>query len=192
MLEREFAERGIHESRIRIEATLDHLNDSSAQQLQNTVSALARIGQGVLKMVQEKKIPDFRPPDWLDPPARAAYELPRSDRWIDVVLADDAYTWLDAVQAQIPAAFGVSTVRAWLSWKPEPRQDNSVLAVHLGDHRVGTIDQLDANELIPVMDAAAFRDELPAVPASLARRSTDPRYVIEVAAPTSSKAEAGR
>lgn len=47
MLEQEFAQRGLHESRIRIEATLDHLNDSSAQQLRNTVDALSRIGRGV-------------------------------------------------------------------------------------------------------------------------------------------------
>ena len=55
--------------------------------------------------------------------------------------------------------------------------------MHLGTQHVGTIDQASAEAFVPVMDAAAFRDELPVVPASLARRSTDPRYVIEVAAP---------
>jgi hypothetical protein len=183
MLEQELAQRGLHESRIRIEATLDHLNDSSAEQLRNAVSALGRIGLGVLKLVREKRLPDLRSPDWLEPPERAAYELPRSDRWIDVSLTTDAPSWLDAVQAQIPSVFGVSTVRAWLSWAPEPRQDNSVLSVHLGNHQVGTIGPADARAFIPVMDAAAFREELPVVPASLARRSTNPRYVVEVAAP---------
>ena len=184
MLEQEFAQRGLHESRIRIEATLDHLNDSSAEQLRNTVDALGRIGRGILKMVQERKLPDLGPPDWLEPPDRAAYELPRTDRWIDVSLTADADAWLDAVQAQIPSVFGVSTVRAWLSWEPEPRQDDSLLVVHLGDRRVGTIDQADVAAFIPAVDAALFRDELPVVPASLARRTVDPRYLIEVAAPT--------
>ena len=184
MLEQEFAQRGLHESRIRIEATLDHLNDSSAEQLRNTVDALGKIGRGILKMVQERKLPDLGPPDWLEPPDRAAYELPRTDRWIDVSLTADADAWLDAVQAQIPSVFGVSTVRAWLSWEPEPRQDDSLLVVHLGDRRVGTIDQADVAAFIPAVDAALFRDELPVVPASLARRTVDPRYLIEVAAPT--------
>jgi hypothetical protein len=183
MLEEELAQRGIHESRIRIEATLDHLNDSPAEQLQNTVSALGRIGLGVLKMVREKRLPDLHPPDWLEPPERAAYELPRSDRWIEVSLTNDAHHWLDEVQAQIPSVFGVSTVRAWLSWEPESRQGAKVLSVHLGNHQVGTIGQGDAKAFIAVMDAAAFREELPVVRASLARRSTDPRYVVEVAAP---------
>lgn len=136
-----------------------------------------------LKMVREKKLPDLRPPDWLEPPARAAYELPRSESWIDVSVTSDTYAWLDEVHAQIPSVFGISNVRAWLSWEPEPRQENSVLAVHLGKQRVGTIDRADAEGFVHVMDAAAFRDELPVVPASLARRTTDPRYVIEVAAP---------
>lgn len=184
MLEHEFAQRGLDESRIRIEATLDHLNDSSAEQLRNTVSAIGRIGHGVLKMVREKQLPDLRPPDWLEPPDRAAYELPRSGRWIDVSLNRDASAWLDEVQAKIPSVFGVSTVRAWVSWEPEPRQDDSSLVVHFGSRMVGTIGQADLEAFIPVMDASAFRDELPVVPASLARRSTDPRYLIEVSAPT--------
>jgi hypothetical protein len=92
MLEQEFARRGSHESRIRIEATLDHLNDSTSEQVRNAVSGLARIGAGVLKVVRQKRLPDLRQPGWLEPPERACYEHARGDRWIDVTLTGDACT----------------------------------------------------------------------------------------------------
>ncbi len=86
MLERELAGRGLAERPLWYEQTLDQLGASRAQEAQRTAEgwkALGRIGLGVVKAISERKLPDLSRPGWLDPPAGAAYGVPRNarDRW---------------------------------------------------------------------------------------------------------------
>jgi hypothetical protein len=91
-LERELAARGLSESPLWYEHTLDHLHDTPverAQQLARGVTAAAGLPRGVTAAaglgVREVRAlgahrppPDLSPPAWLGPPDRAAYGVPKS------------------------------------------------------------------------------------------------------------------
>jgi hypothetical protein len=81
-LERELAARGLSESPLWYEHTLDHLHDTPverAQQLARGVRAAAGLGVRAVRALREHRPPpDLSPPAWLDPPDRAAYGVPKS------------------------------------------------------------------------------------------------------------------
>jgi hypothetical protein len=81
-LERELAARGLSESPLWYEHTLDHLHDTPverAQQLARGVTAAAGLGVREVRALRaHRPPPDLSPPAWLGPPDRAAYGVPKS------------------------------------------------------------------------------------------------------------------
>ncbi len=191
MLEQELARRGLSESPLWIEQTLDHLGASRTNQAlraAQTLKTLGQIGLGVVKVMRGGKIPDMSKPDWLAPPDHAAYAVPRDpvrERWTAVQLDPAAFEWLDRVHAALPNWSGSTrNPDAWLQWETGDGEEKK-LAVHIGAHRVGTLDEVSTKTFGPVMDAAARRDQLPYTTARLTRRS-DIEYLLELQLATTS------
>jgi len=182
MLEHELARRGVTESPLWIEQTLDHLWDTPADRVRlglRGLKAAGRLGLGVAKAIRDRELPDMSSPEWLEPPDPAFYELPRGDRWISVPLDSGVEEWLDRVlESARPRWFGIASLTAWL--KPET---NGHIGVHVGNRRVGLIPDDAVAAYMPTMQAARFREELPCLPAGLARRGDPPDYMIELVVP---------
>jgi len=123
MLESELRQRGVHESPLWVEQSLDHLEDPPDRR-RDTVEGLklfGRIGLGIAKAVRNRELPDLTPPAWLDPPDRAVYEFP-SDHWIEVSLDPAADPWLDRVHNATSSILDIAMLEARLRWDPEPRE----------------------------------------------------------------------
>jgi hypothetical protein len=184
-LERELAARGLSESPLWLERTLDHLHDSPAEQaraLSRGIGTAADLAVRAIRGLREHRDPpDLSPPAWLDPPDRAAYPVVASTqaRWTEVQLDEPARSYLERVYAAIPRPFGSTALAtAWLAWDEGPRER---LVVSLGQERVGAVTPAAAAAYRLVMDRAAERDELPSVPARLTSRQGG--HLLEVQLP---------
>lgn len=172
------------ESPLWVESRLDHLWDSPEDRVQQGIKMLkgaARLGLGVAKAIREREIPSLSPPDWLEPPDHALYEVPRSDLWIAAELAPEARPWLDRVYEASPHPFGITMLSAWLSRPDGETGAAQALDVHLGERRVGTVPAQEVGAYAQVMAAAAARDEHPCLDAHLAHR--DGQYLLELTKP---------
>jgi hypothetical protein len=176
MLEAELARRGIADkSPLWIEQTLDHLWDSPASRAAQTVAAVravGRLGRGVVRFLRDD-LPEFSPPGWLEPPVHAAYvhDRFRDEGWTAVALDEHASDWLRDAYAATPRIGASALLDAWL---------DAGRAVHLGERRVGTIDDARADALVAL---AVQRDELPCVRARLTPRPRTGGYLLEVGLP---------
>ncbi len=140
MLEVELGRRGVEESSLWIEQTLDHLWDSAADRARLGLHGLrqaGRLGAGIVRAIRAREIPEVSQPRWLDPPERAAYALPGAGRWVAVELDPDAAGGLERAHGATPR-LGATTVelRAWLD---RGAGSPSHLVVHLGERRVGVL-----------------------------------------------------
>ena len=98
MLERELAQRGVSESPLWFERTLDHLRDTSAKrkprQLAKWLVGAGKFGVKALKWHREgHPLPDLSTPAWLQPRGpRAAWPVSRQPqaKWTAVHLAETA------------------------------------------------------------------------------------------------------
>jgi len=186
MLERELAERGVSESPLWIEQTLDHLHDTSAEKRELLVKGLigpGKLGIKAFKGIREgRPLPDLSVPDWLAPPARAAWPVARQhpDRWAEVQLADGSGEWLDRAYHAIPRLVGsTASLEAWLDWDT----DEERLGVYIGERRVGTLDESATTPYRSVMQAAGERDESPSMQARLTPRPRPAGYLLELQLP---------
>ena len=150
MLERELTQRGVNESPIGLEQTLDHLWDTPAERVHTGVQGLkvlGRFGLGVARAIRDRELPDLSNPQRLEPPEPAFYELPRGDQWRRVSLERGMDDRLEHIhQAARPHILGVVSLTAWL--QPEPNSPDIV--VYIGQERVGVLSADDD-------DAAAAR-----------------------------------
>jgi hypothetical protein len=186
-LERELTQRGLTESPLWYEQTLDHLHMSRAESAELVAKGVKAVGQLGLKAVrglrERRLLPDLSVPEWLECPDRAAYPVPRSQQagWTEVQLDDAANAWLDRAYAAIPRLSGpVATVTAWLEWDEHPGER---LVVSLGEQRVGTLDSVATEAYRAATTAAATRDELPYAPARLTPRPASNGYLLELQLP---------
>jgi hypothetical protein len=187
MLEEALDQRGLAESPLWYERTLDHLWDTPADRVRLGVRALkglGRLGLGVVKAVREHEWPDISRPDWIAPPDPAFYEVPGADRWTMVSLASGVDGWLERVyQAARPQVFDVATVDAWL--KPEtPDSGMDKIGVYVGEQRVGVVPHDAVAAYLPILEAATFREELPFLQARLTRRGQPASVMLELVQPT--------
>jgi hypothetical protein len=187
MLERELAARGVSESPLWFEQTLDHLHDTSAEKRELLVKGLVsagKLGIKAFKGIREgRSLPDLSVPDWLKPPARAAWSVPRQHpgRWAEVQIVEGSEEWLDRVYQAIPRLFGsTASLEAWLDWDAN---DERYLAVHVGERGVGRLDEPATTAYRPVMVAAGERDESPCAQARLTPRPSPGGYLLEVQLP---------
>jgi hypothetical protein len=184
MLQEQLTSRGLTESPLWMERTLDHLWDTPAQQVRlalQGLTVLGRFGLGVAKAIRDRELPDLSTPDWLEPPDPAFYELPRAEKWIAIELDPDAYDWLERVHAAARPIAGIASVDSWLRW--QPGNDRSRIAVHIGERAVGTMPENVTPVYLDAMSAADFREELARVPSRLARRPAQ-TFLLELASPT--------
>jgi hypothetical protein len=187
MLERELAERGVSKSPLWFEQTLDHLHDTSADKRELLVKGLisaGKLGIKAFKGIREgQSVPDLSVPEWLRPPIRAAWPVPRQHpaRWAEVQIAEESGEWLDRVYQAVPRLIGsTASLEAWLDWDADRKRD---LAVHVGELKVGMLDESATTAFRAVMEAAGERDESPSTQARLTPRPTPGRYLVEVALP---------
>jgi hypothetical protein len=186
-LERELASRGLSESPLWFEYTLDHLHDSAADRAEllakgvRTAAGLAF--KGIRALRERRPLPDLSVPGWLEPPDRAAYPVPHSlqARWAAVQLDDQVGPFLERAYAAIRRLFGsTANAEVWFEWDAG---DEEHLTVNLGEARVGTLAPEVSAAYREVMDRAGERDELPYASARLTPRPTQIGYLLEVQLP---------
>jgi hypothetical protein len=189
LLEAELKQRGLTESPLWCENTLDRLSASAAertQQKQQAWEKLAKAGIGVTKALRDRKIPEMSLPQWLEPPDHVDYD-PRypthSSRWIAVALDDSAREWLDRVYEAVPRIGDSAALPAWIEPAADQPDKDFALAVHIGERRVGNLDGHTAAMYSPLIDAAARRDELPGLAARLTPRPEPAGYLLELQLP---------
>jgi hypothetical protein len=182
LLEAELAKRNLSETPIWIEQTLDTLSLSRTEQWQRTGELLGRIGTGLIQAIRDRGLPDLSVPDWLAPPSRAAYAVPRNrDRPRTAVLLDpDARDWLDDIHDALPKL--LDNPVEFDAWLDSDTPDGDALAVYVGQRRVGMLDQRATAAFTAVMRAAAERDERPTTAAAI-RRLGDGGYMLELQLP---------
>jgi hypothetical protein len=185
-LEAELQRRELTQSPLWIEHKLDQMQASPgtrAIQTARAFKALGAWGIGLAKMVREGTAPGQ--PEWLAPPARAAYPTPTGRAWTAVDLDERALDWLDRVHgAALNRVGDTATVDAWLAWDPEHPAIDQRLSVHIGERRVGYLGAAAATSYRRAMDAAALHDEQPRLPARVTTRPSPQRYLLEIPIPT--------
>jgi hypothetical protein len=188
MLKAEFVRREVRESPFAIEMMLDKIQapDTPLGHARFTLNGLKEVAglvTGVVKMLRD---PDtMEHPEWLEPPPRATHQIYADHRAaVGVELDPEAEPLLDRVLNETSVITGdIATVKAWLTWDPEPRTPSSRLVVHLGAERLGVVPDADVSFFQTAMDSASRSDGVPFTPAALHRRKNSPRYVLEVFAP---------
>jgi len=185
----ELDRRGVKERPVAIEMALDSIEASSS------VFGRAKLTMTGLKLATDFATSLYRifrdpgshqTPEWLQPPARASYDVRGDHRNpIGVDLDPGAQSWLDRVLDEGSTMMGnMATMSAWLAWDPEPQTADSRLAVHIGAKRVGVLSDEDAARFQGEMDAASHSDELPFTFAGLFRWNRPAKYVLEIWAPS--------
>lgn len=94
--------------------------------------------------------------------------------------------WLQSAYAAVPRLVEIiesATLDAWLDWA-NPQDRSGPLQVHLGERRVGLLDEEATAVYRNVADAAAQREELLCVEARLTPIRAEDSYLLEVAMPT--------
>ena len=120
------------------------------------------------------------------PPERARYGMVTLSRErVAVELDDDASDWLDRVHAAAPSILDNATITIWLDHDAEAPANEPRLIVSIGARRVGRLAPGASATFTDSMAAAATRNELPYTRATLTRRTTARRYVLEIATPAS-------
>jgi len=188
MLTAELLRREVREAPFAIEMMLDKIQapETPLGRARFTLSGLkaaAGLVTGVVKMLRD---PDtMEQPEWLEPPPRATHQIYADHRnAIGVELDPEAEAWLDRVLNEASVITGdMATIKAWLTWDPEPQMRSSRLVVHIGTDRVGVVPDADVPLFQTAMDSASSSDGVPFTPAALHRRKNSPRYVLEVFAP---------
>src|SRR6202012_5542940 len=181
LLTAELAQRNVQKNPVWIEQTLDTMSLTRAEQWQRGGEMLGRLGAGLVRAVRDRRLAGLWAPERLAPPVEAVYAVPRHANHPRVAVALDpgAGAWLDEVYDALPKPLGMPIdFDAWL--RHDGADDR--LAVSIGAHRVGRLDDRATAAFAVVMQAAADRDELPYTAAAI-RRHTDGGYLLEVQLP---------
>jgi hypothetical protein len=170
LLVRELAARSLERDPLWLEQVLDGIQHP--EHVTENLDAMLEMSMSVLSGPLEGDPawpPD--PPTWLLPPPRAfLYDMPQGKRHVVVDLDDGARSWLErAFDTRTPGGADSMPVDAWLAWDPEPRRASSLLAVHIGKHRVGTVPPELTAVYEPVMTDAESVKQLPRMLGDLGR-----------------------
>jgi hypothetical protein len=185
LLRAELDRRQLRKSPTWIEAKLDQLEPGhQPPSTLDGILALGKFAVGLTKAIKNVKTqPDA--PAWLAPPERARYEIITFSRdRVAVELDDDAHDWLDRVHDAAPSVLNTATITVWLDNDSETPPDSPRLIASIGARRVGRLTPSASAAFADSMAAAASRNELPCTRATLTRRTSDPRYILKIAAPS--------
>ncbi|HEY1689498.1 MAG TPA: hypothetical protein VGF95_11625 [Solirubrobacteraceae bacterium] len=191
MLEAELALRDLALDPLDVEQQLDRLSKSPLERSRegaNALKTLGRIGRAIHRQ-ELPKLPDMSVPDWLEPPVPAVYVFPASKgpgrHWTAVQLDDGCDQWLQRVLQAVPRLIDILdsvSFDAWVASDATPDRQNA-LAVHIGERRVGLLDDEATAAYARVVEAAAQRAELPCVEARLTPITAEATYLLEIALP---------
>jgi hypothetical protein len=203
ILESELAKRGVGADPLWIQRQIDDLFTSRAERRQQAaegLKVLGKLGLGAANAIRKRELPelpDMSVPAWVEPPSEAVYAVPQSHdpshRWTAVELDEGSDDWLARVHAAVPRLFKIDnspTFDAWLDWGPTDDEASGLIAVHIGERRVGSLDDSSTVLYRPVMDAATERAELPCVQARVTPGPEGAGYLLEVALPAARPAPA--
>jgi hypothetical protein len=184
LLRAELERRELQKSPAWIEAKLDQLEPGyQAPSALSGIVALGKFAFELTRVIKNVKEPSDEP-DWLAPPERACYKIFTLSRdRVSVELDHDARQWLDRVHAAAPHVLNSATVTVWLDRDREASADQPRLIVSIGDRRIGRLDSLASAAFAASMTAAEIRNELPFASATLWRRTTEPKYLLEIPTP---------
>ncbi len=193
ILAEELAGRGMSYTAITVAMEVEHLWDSPAKRGLIGGRDWARIGSLGLKGFRayrgnEALADEFRQRigvmderRLVEAPDPAFFQVPTEPgRYLTATLAPgmegrvrsifDVAMWKEAGYAPV--------LEAWLT-----RSDGGPVCVHLGDVEIGTIPPAEAGFFEQALEAAEFRGEYVAVEGRMARFSSPPHYIVEVAKP---------
>jgi hypothetical protein len=163
------------------------LHDTRVEKSEVLVNALisaGKLGVRAFKGIREgRSLPDLSVPEWLRPPARAAWPVPREHQatWAEVQITEASGEWLDRAYRATPRLIGsTASLEAWLDWDTDQQR---YLAVYIGEAQVGRLDEAATSAYRAVMDAAGERDETPNTQARLTPRPPPGTYLLEVQLP---------
>jgi hypothetical protein len=196
MFKSELAERGVSMDPLRVEQAINQLGTSHGERAREGAQALKTVGKiglavaNAIRTHELPELPDMSVPEWLEPPARAVYAVPQRDdpghQWTAVHLDEGNTDWLQRAYAAVPRLVEIvesAALDAWLDWA-HPQDRSGRLQVHLGERRVGLLDEEATAVYRDVADAAAQREELPCAEARLTPIRAEDNYLLEVALPT--------
>jgi hypothetical protein len=186
MLAAELEARGLDESPLFVENSLDKIQDVDVTGgIGGWARAVRLVGEFVGTVRQEMKR-GLTLPDWLEPPDRASYPMVDStSHFVAARLEADGVALLDRVIESAPGRVDRTVkVVGWLDWATDRESDPGAIIVSIGAERVGRIDTRDTVKFRQVMVRAAERDELPWMSVRLTKlaASEDP-YLLEVPLP---------
>lgn len=158
----EYTQRGLDSSppSVTVAAERIHTRLQPFGRLRWTVKGIRAATSAVQDLRESFRHLDGQDPPWMRAPDRASYPAAdASARRAGVVLDDTAGDWLTAVsQAAIQRIGDMAAVEVWLTAQPDAGSVPAVIA-HIGDHRVGVLDPVDAARLTRIFTDAAHFDE---------------------------------
>jgi hypothetical protein len=196
LLERELSERDLTTEPLLVERQVEMIladrepfgkTRFAIRALKQLKDSQASRGQGgLLKQVGGQGKPQEEP-DWLKPPARAAYPVwSPGPQWTVVELDPASRQWLTRIAESDPARLtGGRWLEVWLTWTNGHADTDPRLAVHIGTEQVGKLEADVEQYFRPVMEAAAERDEDPWTRGRLSAISGPMSYLLEVELPAS-------
>ncbi len=189
MLKRERAERGLETNPRFLDMHIDAIGaDSRAEKREVGFRTLGNILSGFKAIAQDLKAIDDPAPEWMEPPIRAGYRLRgRRGQWITIETDADAAPILEQAVATAnhnPLRDDQIDLELWLDWHRQPTTDGPLVAVHLGSHRVATLDANTTARYRADMEAAATQGLLSVVGGRLIRTPEPPGYHLQIQSPT--------
>jgi hypothetical protein len=184
MLQRELDRNGLRESTVWIEATLNELEGLQRSAGLASVGAALHVGRIVASMIGFMRDKTRHDPKWLEPPARAFYEIRESSNGWATVSLDTPYGWLDRVYGAASHKIGgIAMVKIWLASDEDTTTSSSHIVVYIGGHRVGLLDPQAIQAFSAAMTEARLHDALPWGIGRLTHLKAGPRYILEVPMP---------
>jgi hypothetical protein len=168
-----------------VENQLDELESSPAERMRHSAEGLV-LAVGLVGRIRQRLLGKVEAPQWMQPPEEASYQmLARRYEDTPVDLDPRATAWLDQALASATLRVGekYAQVTVWLDSQGDASTSGSV-AVHLGQHKVGTLNQQASDRLAPYIGGAAARGAKPRAMAHLAKAvHLRPPYLLVVAVP---------
>jgi hypothetical protein len=164
--------------------------NAKALELERQPFGRTRSALRALRMVKSSAVDGIRllkhdtaDPPWLQPPDRASYPVPTTDRFTAVDVEPAAQAWLTRVWNEAPRRLGhLVLVDVWLS-RDDRNETQRELVVHIGQRRVGSIGDTQTAPFDQALRAAATFDEDPYIQGRLSRSDDQASIILEIAQP---------
>lgn len=183
----EYAQRDVDAGTAAIAAVADgmhfeqQLRRTPLRRVRSTVAGIGLVNGFLRDVVRAVRSDLASIPQWLQPPARAAYPLTRdTSHYTAITLDPDARSGLVRAWTETPRRVAnLASVDVWLTRDT----DTGGLVAHVGDRRVGTIGPDQAGAYSEALRAAAMFDEDPVTRGWLLKLRSADALILEIPAP---------